>query len=556
MVLVNKVEEMKNKSVYYAQTPAMPRQAGSQSVLQGGGTIQPMDRPYSVFDPKHMQYYKYVFTKVHYAKMTANLFSITLWLLTFILCCFSIWKGNYVDRKFPASFPLYYTKEWHRMDKLDALINSLTGVTAPADRVRKVWDWGNCTDYITANPIPRQNHPETLVTVSSTDPVYLPGGCNCLAQVAATLPNDFNAAAPHIALSKVRDQFEFCTLFGPMPTTIKGHGRDLRVNTYIYGFLFFAFLAVLASNFRHWAITSYFRQDSKDSDVRSYETDHYYAKLMVVLISVVSFVFVIIVNSICHQCDPELKSIDWVWAALVIALSAISAGYFTWVNSTSIMEQLRNAMKQMGMTGFIDAGKTNKTDAQWTNLLTFSNAKAGEEQLVFDVLLIPALVALTIGMSVLRSWLDLNMILYNITLVVFLACFYTSANYISSKWAVKALDNKDNKNTELDKECQFFKLCAIFAGAFIIFALCFTALPGVQPNYYHLTILDNWYLFISALFLIYIIPDVVNEIWACTLQTMTAMRQWILVIFSFFIIFTQMKAVWFKDDIFVNSVFK
>lgn len=563
MVLVNKVEEMKNKSVYYAQMPTQKLSSGGQQVINP----QSLDRPYSVFSPENIAYYRYVYKRVNKAKLAANVFGLVIWIVTLILASMSVSNSNYSNRRFPASFPMYYTKEWHRMDGLDALIQSLSGTTAPTDRVKKVWEWANCSQYITSNVIPKQNHPETLVTLSDTNPVYAPGGCNCLAQVAATMPNNFNVATPHISLDKLKDQFEFCTLFGPMPVTIKSEKSDIFVNSYIYGFLLFACLAVLISNIRHWSFSDYIVESSNDqqksnqqkedeqkkNDVKFNNMIHV-AKMVTLAFYAASFILFIVLNSKCDQCDPHLNNPNWIWAGLVVTIVALVGGYYGLYFHYDMYKQAAVSLTTMGVV-MIEAKDTHKkTDEQWKKILTFSNAKAGEEQLIFDIVLIPTLVLLTIGITVLRSWLDIHMILYNVTLVVFLACFYTSANYISSKWAMKAHDSE--KHDSLDQECQLFKVCAIFAGAFIIFALCFTALPAVQPNYYHLSILDNWYVYISALFFIYILPDIINEIWACTLQTMTAMRQWILILFSFFILFLEMKAVWFKNDIFVNSVFK
>lgn len=551
MVLVNKVEEMKNKSVYYAQMPTQKLSSGGPQGPQG------LDRAYSIFNPDDLAYYRYVYKRVNKAKMLANIFGLIIWVLTLALLSQSFNGFNYSNRRFPVSFPMYYTKEWHRMDGLEGVIQSLSGTAAPEDRVKKVWEWANCSQYITANAIPKQNHPETLVTISDTNPVYAPGGCNCLAQVAATMPNNFNIATPHISLDKLRDQFEFCTLFGPMPVTIKSEQSDIKVSAYIYGFLLFASLAVLISNMRHWFYSEYSGATTNDKEKendKKFSNLVYFSKMTTITLYLLSWVLFIVFNTTCKQCDPELKTRNWIWAVIVIVSTFLVGAYYFFYTFTDMHKQAAASLTAMGVIMIEGKDGQKKTDDQWKKILMFSNAKAGEEQLIFDMVLIPTLILLTIGITVLRSWLDMNMILYNVTLVVFLSCFYTSANYISSKWAIKA--NSHDNHESLDQECQFFKICAIFAGAFIIFALCFTALPAVQPNYYHLTILDNWYVFIASLLFIYILPDIINEIWSCTLQTMTAMRQWILIIVSLFVLFLEMKTLWFKNDIFVDSVFK
>eukprot|EP00960_Hanusia_phi_P056858 763388-Hanusia_phi.AAC.9 len=557
---------MKNKSVYYAKMNTS--YAGTDRLQTERVTL---NDPYTKLETHsdYHKYYIYVFKKFHRGKFLSNYFSLILGVFTFILFFFALERFDYKNRVFPTSFSTYYTKSWRNMSKVERLIEDLSKTSLPKERIRLAWEWGGCTRYITSNNIPKANHPATLVPVSSTDPVYVPGGCNCLAQVAGTIKNETFSTQNTDLYSNIQDQFEFCTLFAPMPTEQVTVRRSIRIDTFIYGFILTSLVAILASNYKHWNYNI-------DKENYKYFTDRQATKMNTSWIALgallVTFVVTLVFNLTCKDCDPELKNLDWIWSTLIMAILLFCGFYFanlwmrtmnTTVNrsSTSHVYEIEDIMKTMGVpeneaenhNGNNSQNLFDKIDENkiWTSILSASNAVAGHELLIFDVISIPALIYLTIGISVLRSWLDVNIIIYNITLVLFLATFYTASNYMSAKWAIKY----DKEQREINDEYQLYKFCSFFAGLFIIITLSLTALPGVRPNYYHLDILDNWWFFVVALGLIYVLPDIVSEFTNLNLQVATTFRQWVLLLLVTFIILLQMNVEWFKQDLFVQSLF-
>lgn len=563
MVLVNKVEEMKTKSVYYSKMP-QDQYTGTNRLqsFKGMQTLNdPYDRLKGMSNNHVLQYYIMVVKRFHQGKYLANIFSMALGVIAFTLFVTALANPNYRTRVFPSSFATYHTKTWKNMTKVDHLISTLAATASPSERIRLVWEWGGCSKYITPNQIPKTNHPATLVTISSSDPIYLPGGCNCLAQVAGTMPaGTFTTLNPYIPYEHIKNQFEFCTLFAPMPTELIADGSSIRVDTYLYAFIFISLVAVIASNYRHW-----FLNFTKDNfDVYREGTNKFWSNMLSIFMLILALVVVITYNTYCKDCDADLKTFNWTWNFIGISLVLFATLYFA--NSAMMFtlsvtpksktqkefEAMQNSLALHNVNAAPDMDEMDlQQQYRWRTIMSVANSVAGEEQLIFDAISVPALFYLTVAITVLRSWLDTNIIYYNVTLVLFLTSFYMASNYMSAKWSI----TYNVMNTKVNDEFQLFKFCSFFAGLFIIFSLLLTALPGVKPNYYHLDILDNWWFFIIVLFGIYVFPDIVSELKSVNLQLATAFRQWVLLAFVSFVIILQITVLWVKQDLFANSVF-
>eukprot|EP00960_Hanusia_phi_P064049 765676-Hanusia_phi.AAC.2 len=88
-----------------------------------------------------------------------------------------------------SRFPI---SPWDNLASQDATLQLFNGKQPNQQwNVQQLWAWSRCDQYITTGRMPSQTGKYSLAYVSPSHPVFMPVGCNCLAQVGHAVPSNW-----------------------------------------------------------------------------------------------------------------------------------------------------------------------------------------------------------------------------------------------------------------------------------------------------------------------------------------------------------------------------
>lgn len=480
-----------------------------------------------------------------------------------ILGILTIWAAavtlgrSYSDSRMPMHILSYSMQPWDEYSKFTDTLKTFTNASSTRkDNVQKLWAWSRCDEYITKGRVPKSSDKSVIEVVSATNPVYIPGGCNCIAQVAHAMGDGWlyaSATAP--SKDEVEEMINLCTYEGSMPHTLAVHDKTYRTMFYMYAFLFLAASSIIVANFMHDVVVSKMKSVA---DTNAQTTNNMLGalrtKLMVVvgIVVIITYVFTILLVSLTKSAPEDAKHPE---LAFTISYFLVSAFFFTlFVVPYFMYENISDAAKKFAEHE-VDTGMqiiTSEIRDSYTqsNIL---NAQGQIEQLWTDVISIPAVVSLTVAVCVLRQWTDFDIILYNALLVFLFLVFTTAGNWVTNHWtrvitlmdAQKAdiisrtttmnpeIRKLENIEKNLDSFYGGYKNIITMVQVFILIALAFTATPAGDISHYNYLAMYNWVYLLIFLFVIYVFPDMWNDYQPLKLHTVTAMKQFFLNILIF-----------------------
>jgi hypothetical protein len=194
----------------------------------------------------------------------------------------------------------------------------------------------------------------------------------------------------------------------------------------------------------------------------------------------------------------------------------------------------------------------NGNDATMYTVSDSLNGQAQLEHLWLDVMLVPAMVALSIGTVLTRQWTDNGILYYYAVLVGFFTVVSMSNDWMTSFWtrSLRLKDDLKIKGSAVYDHYQGYKDMVTYVQLFILIALVFTAVPAESITAYSYILFYNWLYFVFGLFAVYILPDFINDRAGLNIHTVTAMKQSAVLLLVFSLLITIAVTEWVKKDIF------
>lgn len=501
-------------------------------------------------------------------KYVNTVIALILYVLTVILAIVSLNK-DIASTKFPTSIVTYVIHPWDKMDKLESTLQGWNNNTSPMQNVQTLWAWSSCDQYITTNNVPLQTDPYTLARVSASNPVWMPGGCNCIAQVGNAMgPNWSPTQTTAPTKDDVKSMLQFCAYEGDMPYSYEPLHATYRPLYYFYAFMMIASLSIVMSNFLHDSGENIVRRmvaEGMDSMVSNGTESHIaqgsvwkmFTRFIVftglIFGSTLAFTLSFLLK--CNSCEIGLTSFNLGFpVTLIIVISMIVALYF----GPYIISYIRNRDVKLALSTIVESEQDrvniifkNPNDEMRYRISDTLNAQAQLEHLWMDILLIPAMVMLAIGIVLTRQWTENGIIFYYSTLVMFYTVISTSGDWMTSHWtrSLRLSDDLKLETSSVYEYYQGYKDIICYAQIFILVALVFTAVPSESITPYSYVLFYNWFYFIFALFAIYMLPDIINDRVGLTMHTVTAIKQFVLNFLILTLIITLVVTELFQKDV-------
>eukprot|EP00960_Hanusia_phi_P006040 173878-Hanusia_phi.AAC.1 len=466
---------------------------------------------------------------------------------------------SFESNRFPTSIVTHSVHPWNRLDKLEATLMQLDGTQGSAQaNVQKLWAWAGCDKYITTGRVPAEADKNSLATVSANHPVYMPGGCNCLAQVGHAIGPTWNYThSVNPTMDELKDMIRFCAYEADMPPTFEPKEAVYRPLFFFYAFMLLATGGIMISNFMHSGsakatkdmlkLTIQYPNVMTPEQLRERETirkqideqrNSSISKLLMLasgqtlllFTTVLSFTLAFLFS--CNSCDAGLKDFNLGFPLAYLLLTTALGLVFVipyLVASGMSATNLYDALKSVVVSEIdsITEQYIDKTKYYNYRISDALNAQAQLEQLWTDILLIPAFTVLSVGITLTREWADEGIIFYNALLVFLFTVVSTAGNWVTCHWtrAVRVDNDLGMKGTTVYDFYQGYKDMITYLQFFILIALVFTAVPTTSITPYSYVLFYNWFYFAGGLFFVYIIPDIVNDRVNLTMHTVTAWKQ-------------------------------
>ncbi len=523
------------------------------------------DAPYSPYNPTKKADNEdedaiiHVFAINHKWKIVNGIIALVFGILTLVQASMSL-SFDFKSREFPTSIVTHTLRPWDEYGGLDDALKAITDPSTSSSRVEKLWEWAKCDQYITDKHVPKQNDPYTLAGVSASNPVWVPGGCNCIAQVANALGNTWTHESTSPTLSEVKDMIHFCAYEGDMPYQYDVVKMTYRPLYYFYFFMFVATSAIVMANFLHTSNSETIKemiQKNKDPNTALAESKTLLGKLIgyFVAVFVLVVVYTILYLTIKKSCDQDICDFDLgTTLSLMLVFLAILAvlyiPYFFQGTKTHIVDALY-MMVNDEHDSYTVAYK-NGNDATMYTVSNALNGQAQLEHLWLDVMLVPAFVALSIGTVLTRQWTDNGILYYYAVLVGFFTVVSMSNDWMTSFWtrSLKLSTDLGMKGTAVYDHYQGYKDMVTYVQLFILVALVFTAVPAESITAYSYILFYNWLYFVFGLFAVYMLPDFINDRAGLNIHTVTAMKQSAVLLLVFSLLITIALTEWVRKDIF------
>ncbi|EKX34849.1 hypothetical protein GUITHDRAFT_119034 [Guillardia theta CCMP2712] len=468
---------------------------------------------------------------------------------------------DFKTREFPTSIVTHTLRPWNEYGGLEDALKAITTGSTSSSRVQALWHWAKCDQYITDKHVPHQHDPYTLAGVSVNNSVWVPGGCNCIAQVAHALGNTWvSTQTTSPTLSEVKDMIHFCAYEGDMPYQYDVVKTAYRPLYYFYYFMFVATSAIVMANFLHSSNSETIKtmiKNNVDPKTALDESKSLLRKLVLyfVLTFIVVIVFTGLFLGIKNSCDQDICNFDPVttlslMSVFLVILFVLVIPYFYQSSKTHIVDAL-----QMMVNGEHDSYTIAYRDANDATVYKVSdslNSQAQLEQLWLDVMLVPAMVALSIGTVLTRQWTDNGILYYYAVLVGFFTVVSMSNDWMTSFWtrSLRLSGDLGMKGSAVYDHYQGYKDMVTYVQLFILVALIFTAVPTESITAYSYILFYNWLYFVFGLFAVYMLPDFINDRAALNIHTVTAMKQTAVLLLVFTLVITLSVTEWVKKDIF------
>jgi len=512
-----------------------------------------------------------------------NMFKMINWILSIILLTMAIVASiltlskKFSDKRFPVSIVTYSVTPWNEFNSLDQKLGTFTQ-TGRADgwNVQQLWAWAKCDKYLTSNPVPKKDDKLNISAISAENTAWIPGGCNCIAQVGNALGGNWVYSSTNPSVDEVKEMIYFCVHEGGMPNNIAINSRSERTLFFLYAFIFCSAGSIFISNWMHGIFVWSMKED--DSKISG---NHYFNSLPLdvqLLLAVVLTLgpIVAIGTSLlahCDTCSPSLNVPEISYPTVFIVLSFIVIAYYisryyyfrNHYNSISTALQYMAQSESSLEVNEFEFSKSNNENygpygetvytGETHDHVDALNTQAQMEQLWNDTLMIPAFTILSVGICSMRAWVDIDMVAYYAALVFFYTSISAASSWVTAHWARTSSYN-EHKNGRPDEETekqindyyQGYKNMVFFAQIFILVALIFTALPVNPVTHYFYLGFYAWFSFVLMLGVIYILPEMVNEVKALNIHTITALKQLLVIILMFcFVILIYNSEVLNKD---------
>ncbi|EKX34915.1 hypothetical protein GUITHDRAFT_118959 [Guillardia theta CCMP2712] len=507
---------------------------------------QPLGNHYVPADQQKAVDYVQSYSLISYkntAKIANSVIAVILFFLTFGACCVTITR-SYGQSKIPMNIITYSIDPWDEYQTFGDVLKGFTNATGTKkDNVRTLWAWSKCDQYITTGRVPKSTDKLTLEVVSGNNPVYIPGGCNCIAQVANAMGDGWlyaTATAP--SKDDVKKMINFCTYEGSMPHNLTAKPKAYRTLFYVYSFLFLSCTCILIANFMHDLVVMMLKS-SKASPENLFAAIKWKLIATVVVflgLTIALMITLLLVNkgAPTDAKNPEIGLTVGIFIMVAAAVVLFVVPYLTYPN---VLDAIHGLISHEIDTGILLIDKEIRDRYLASDVL---NAQGQIEQLWTDVLAIPAFVSLIIAVCIMRGWTDYDILLYNALLVFLLLLFTAAGNWVTCHWTrvvtfIEA-QNKQNQNVpekrqssmvlgaisnNLDGFYQGYKNTITLCQLFIIIALCFTATPTSDVTQYSYIAMYNWLVLMVSLFAVFVFPDLWNDFQALKLHNVTATKQ-------------------------------
>jgi len=553
---------------------------------------QTLDNHYKLQTNEKAEEYIQEYTLISYTnrtKLINSIFATLIFILSFAACIVTL-NRDYNHSKMPSHILTYSLKPWDEYDSLDNTLKAFTNASSTVkDNVNALWFWSRCSEYITTGRVPKSTDKMVLEEVSATNPVYMPGGCNCIAQVAHAMGAGWlyaSSTAPN--KDQVEEMLNFCTYEGSMPQTLEIGNKPYRTMFFLYGFLILASASIIIANFMHDALLEALKMKKGGSEpevkaevgtvsdlqarinlgiqtpitMEKLKQISAYLKVKLILVTlictVVLFTMTILLLSDNKGAPSDAKHPAYAFATIYIVSSFFILMLFVtpYIMYNASENNISEVVKKMSMhevdKGILFVKKEEELVYKQSDIL---NAQGQIEQLWTDVISIPAVVALTIAVCIMRQWTDFDIIVYNVLLVFLFLLFTTASNWVTCHWTRVAkfmgsysasLQTSDTIKHQklgsirdtLNGFYQGYKNIIMVTQFFILIALVFTATPSSDVSHYNYLAMYNWLYFIFFIFLIYVAPDIWNDLQEVKLHNVTAMKQFMLNLLTFTIFVT------------------
>ncbi|EKX31735.1 hypothetical protein GUITHDRAFT_122076 [Guillardia theta CCMP2712] len=505
-------------------------------------------------------------------KYVNTIIAMVFYVLTVVLAAMSLSK-DLASTKFPTSIVTYVIHPWNNMDKLDSTLQAWKNNTTPMQNVQTLWAWSSCDQYITTNNVPLQTDPYTFAQVSASNPVWMPGGCNCIAQVGHAMGTTWSPTQTTTPTKDdVKSMLEFCVYEGDMPYSYEPLHATYRPLYYFYAFMMISTLSIVMSNFLHDSGENTVRRmvaegmaSMGSNGTQSTIADDSIWKMFTRLVLFTFFIFgstlafTLSFLLKCNSCEMGLSSFNLGFPiTFIIVISLILAIFF----GPYIVSYVRNRNVKLALSTIVEAEHDRYNDYmkivyRYANdemryrISDTLNAQAQLEHLWMDILLIPAMVMLAIGIVLTRQWTENGIIFYYSTLVMFYTVISTSGDWMTSHWtrSLRLSDDLKLETSSVYEYYQGYKDIISYAQIFVLIALVFTAVPSESITPYSYILFYNWFYFIFALFAIYMLPDIINDRVGLTMHTVTAIKQFVLNFLVLTLIITLVVTEFFRKDV-------
>eukprot|EP00960_Hanusia_phi_P005726 166179-Hanusia_phi.AAC.8 len=482
---------------------------------------------------------------------------------------------SFTSSKFPTSVVTHAITPWNRLNKLDDTLKMLDGTQGSLQaNVDKIWTWAGCDKYITTGRVPLQTDKNTIAVVSSSNPVYMPGGCNCLAQVGHAISANWSySQTTSPTKDEVKDMIRFCTYEADMPPDFEPRKAVYRPLFFFYAFIFVATGGIVIANYMHdgaagmtKALLQTMPEDEKAKEAAlaqfrgqremqiGYLVNKASAEFLVIGCTVVSFTFAFLYS--CNSCDAGLSEFNLgfpitylVFTFLIGFIFILPYLYARKIKSMNLYDALYTVVNrehdQFTLHHF------NRDDRDKFFISDALNAQAQLEQLWTDILSIPAFVMLSVGITLTREWTDEGALFYNALLVFIYMALGTAGNWVTCHWtrALRVDEALGKEGTSIYNFYQGYKDMITYAQIFALIALVFTAMPSSSITPYSYILFYNWFYFIIGLFLVSLFPDILNDRVGLTMHTVTAWKQLCMLFVSFTLLLTIASSEWLGADL-------
>eukprot|EP00960_Hanusia_phi_P000625 16344-Hanusia_phi.AAC.7 len=511
--------------------------------------------------------------------------ALVFYVITAVLTGFSLTK-SFTSNRFPTSIVTHSVSPWDNLTSLDSTLKTFDGTQGTVMwNVQTLWSWSQCDQYITTGRVPSQTNAYTLAQVSPANPIYMPGGCNCLAQVGNAIgPTWSYAQTTSPTKSEVTDMIRFCVYEADMPSSYTPRHAAYRPLFYFYAFMLLTTLSIILANFMHdggattvknMIVGTNGKTDENVDNEMGKSLSWLQGKLTVSTFFLVgtgtAYTFTFLYS--CNSCDQGLTEFNMgfplTYFLLVLALSGMFIIPYVITGLINGKDNLYEALKK------VVSSETDSVTQQYLKRGNYAklaisdalNAQAQLEQLWTDIMSIPAFVMLSIGITLTRQWTDEGILFYNALLVFVFTVIGTAGNWVTCHWtrAVRAeqvlTDNATfltykgtpaitKKGTGVYDFYQGYKDMITYTQIFILVALVFTAVPSGSITPYSYILFYNWFYFIFALFLVYVFPDIINDRVGLTMHMVTAIRQFAMLFLVLTLIITIGATEWLTVNLF------